>query len=635
MSHFDRSIVSAVSRRVLTLSTLAASLAVSGCGGGVDSSRASTSIVSWEVFREKAKQVVDGRTIFIVEWDLAVTEEELRSRYDRYVRQMQGIDEVSEPLAVNLWFGIDDVWMPNEQRNLTYCVTNDFGSYKTRAINEMFSATSDWQRRVNVNFTHVSAHDGNCSNANPNVTFAVRPWNGNGACAFFPHGGACVERTLVINFPLYDSIPKPTLGVFRHELGHILGMRHEQTRPESGTCFEDNNWRGLTPYDQGSVMHYPQCNGIAGSPWNITARDALGAGRVYGPHHPAAMGQTTAVVRPDGYGSVQYVTGGRIKELAWPPWNVGGNPIYGSPSDTAGAPNSDSQPALFQRDLRVPAVAFRNGDHIWYLVLNGTWLPDDLTQRTSAPAATGNPGAYQRSDLYNSIVYRGTDNHIYELYTDQTNWDVGDLTWLASAPDAASDPTPYVRHDRVNAVLYRSTNNHVIQLELIGGTTWVTHDLTTSFTIPPMTATGRPMGYINASIFGATSVVYRGTDQHIWAITFEGGWSYKDLTAATGAGSAAGDPYPIVRADGGDSVYWRGWDGRIYEINRPFGSSTWTNWTLTTTPLTSDDPTAYVRNDGSTAVLFRNPADNHVHEFAFWNGSWTPRDLTMLSGHAP
>ena len=46
-----------------------------------------------------------------------------------------------------------------------------------------------------------------------------------------------------------------------HELGHTLGFRHEHTRPEAGTCFEDNNWRPLTPYDSASIMHYPQCNG--------------------------------------------------------------------------------------------------------------------------------------------------------------------------------------------------------------------------------------------------------------------------------------------------------------------------------------------------------------------------------------
>ena len=72
-----------------------------------------------------------------------------------------------------------------------------------------------------------------------------------------------------------------TLGLLRHELGHTLGFRHEHTRPEAGTCFEDNNWRALTPYDSASVMHYPQCNGTS-SDLSMTATDRQGAVTLYG-----------------------------------------------------------------------------------------------------------------------------------------------------------------------------------------------------------------------------------------------------------------------------------------------------------------------------------------------------------------
>src|SRR4029453_1527577 len=77
------------------------------------------------------------------------------------------------------------------------------------------------------------------------------------------------------------------------ELGHTLGWRHEHTRPDSGTCFEDNNWRPLSSYDRFSVMHYPQCNG--GGDWTLTLTnfDKSGAACLYGaapafPPGPAA-----------------------------------------------------------------------------------------------------------------------------------------------------------------------------------------------------------------------------------------------------------------------------------------------------------------------------------------------------------
>ena len=70
-------------------------------------------------------------------------------------------------------------------------------------------------------------------------------------------------------------------NILGHELGHSLGFRHEHTRPEAGTCFEDNNWRPLTPYDSVSIMHYPQCNG--GSPdLTFSAYDGQGVRAVYG-----------------------------------------------------------------------------------------------------------------------------------------------------------------------------------------------------------------------------------------------------------------------------------------------------------------------------------------------------------------
>ena len=48
-----------------------------------------------------------------------------------------------------------------------------------------------------------------------------------------------------------------------------------------GTCFEDNNWRPLTPYDSASIMHYPQCNGSSND-LSMTSTDRQGAVALYG-----------------------------------------------------------------------------------------------------------------------------------------------------------------------------------------------------------------------------------------------------------------------------------------------------------------------------------------------------------------
>ena len=68
---------------------------------------------------------------------------------------------------------------------------------------------------------------------------------------------------MLVDDSIWTSGSWTPTNILGHELGHTLGFRHEHTRPESGTCFEDNNWRPLTPYDSASIMHYPQCNGTS------------------------------------------------------------------------------------------------------------------------------------------------------------------------------------------------------------------------------------------------------------------------------------------------------------------------------------------------------------------------------------
>jgi hypothetical protein len=119
------------------------------------------------------------------------------------------------------------------------------------------------------------------------TVFNVRPIDAGGqyiAAAFFPANPRSA-RELVVDDSIFD--PKlSVVGVLRHELGHTLGFRHEHTRPEAKKCFEDNNWRALTPYDSASVMHYPQCNGTNTWELPLTARDIQGVEALYGPANP-------------------------------------------------------------------------------------------------------------------------------------------------------------------------------------------------------------------------------------------------------------------------------------------------------------------------------------------------------------
>jgi len=180
--------------------------------------------------------------------------------------------------------GVDDKWSAAQALNLTYCVSTKFGANHARVVTAMNTGAGLWEgATTKVNFVYVPAQDGNCTTRNSSIVFSVEPTTTTQyiARAFFPSTSKRGRNILVNATSLYNSgswLPGNILG---HELGHVLGFRHEHTRPEAGTCFEDNNWRPLTPYDRASIMHYPQCNGSS-TDLSMTEQDRIGVRALYG-----------------------------------------------------------------------------------------------------------------------------------------------------------------------------------------------------------------------------------------------------------------------------------------------------------------------------------------------------------------
>jgi len=236
------------------------------------------SVPSYQEFASSTYRDVDGS--FVVNGDEAISgQKDLRAFYD----QLVGPETQTDGLIVNTVGGADDKWSTSQVGNLTYCVSTKFGTRHADIVAAMESGAALWESASSkIDFVYVGSQDGKCTTRNNSVLFSVEPVQTTQyiARAFFPSTPKR-QRNVLIDDSIWSSGSWTPTNILGHELGHTLGFRHEHTRPESGTCFEDNNWRPLTPYDSASIMHYPQCNGSSDD-LSMTSADRAGAVALYG-----------------------------------------------------------------------------------------------------------------------------------------------------------------------------------------------------------------------------------------------------------------------------------------------------------------------------------------------------------------
>jgi hypothetical protein len=241
----------------------------------------------------------DGE-FYVIEGDLLKTAPEVRS-YLAIQSQAQIRAGLRPELLVNLFDGRRDYYAAVPDRRLRYFVDRaSFSSAERyeRALTAMRKAAIEWQYacpECQIALTEVeAAPTGDAARTG----FVVRQHDAGGAyiaAAFFPHDPPA-RRVLRID-PSFFTTSFDSIGVLRHELGHVLGYRHEHTRGIAGCGFEDNQWQPLTPYDPHSVMHY-FCGGGGSMALEISKVDVTGHRALYG--GPSGIGALTA---PPGNGS--------------------------------------------------------------------------------------------------------------------------------------------------------------------------------------------------------------------------------------------------------------------------------------------------------------------------------------------
>ena len=236
-----------------------------------------TTVPTFQEFHASTFKDADNQ--YIVDGDVPVAGTgDLKEFYDGLV----GPETQTDGLIINTVGGADDKWSNAQVGNLTYCVSTKFGSRYADIVREMASGAGQWEAAApRINFVYVPSQDASCTTRNKSVVFSVEPVQTSQyiARAFFPSTPKR-SRNVLVDDSIWSSGSWTPSNILAHELGHTLGFRHEHTRPEAGTCFEDTNWRPLTPYDSASIMHYPQCNGSS-SNLSMTATDRQGAAIAY------------------------------------------------------------------------------------------------------------------------------------------------------------------------------------------------------------------------------------------------------------------------------------------------------------------------------------------------------------------
>ncbi|KAF2510094.1 hypothetical protein EYY60_11315 [Flavobacterium zhairuonense] len=241
------------------------------------------------------------RNYYIVEGDIRMDDLELLEYCKKRLKQInlweqknnqKSNDAYNKLTVATNRNGTALIWTPGTIIKY-YINRNSFTSQNgyNMAVNAMAVATKDWAKACNIKFQYLSKLDNqdiDLEEYPENLLFAVQEVNFPeefAAQAFFPHDQK-YKRMLLLN-SIFFTTDFSRAGILRHEIGHILGFRHEHIWSKDKSCAgEDIIQQAMgaiqvTSYDPYSVMHYPCSLNLNNNKLPLTQFDVKGASLVY------------------------------------------------------------------------------------------------------------------------------------------------------------------------------------------------------------------------------------------------------------------------------------------------------------------------------------------------------------------
>jgi hypothetical protein len=249
---------------------------------------------------------LDGTTYYVAEGDLLLDADELavyalkRDKPERALDLGEGfiLDEPRRLIGI-LENGQFLRWPDGTV--LTYCVPREnfsSGADKEYAaiVENMRLATQDWMSTCNIRFEHKKEADEKGASRS-GLKFTVKLVDANGAfyaAAFFPNSPPA-RHHVNIDLSYFGNHSYDRVGILRHELGHVLGFRHEHIVSGAPAECPKEPLTGtkslIDKYDPKSVMHY-FCGGVGSRDLKITQLDVAGSQKLYGPPTSAPSATT-------------------------------------------------------------------------------------------------------------------------------------------------------------------------------------------------------------------------------------------------------------------------------------------------------------------------------------------------------